>query len=235
MQALLAPLNKHILIAHHHAHLLLLHEIPMIPRQRLAILIVHELRQAHPVREHERADGVVVEQLRFAVQDVLDPGPVRGEVVCLFSVMRIYVSSSLRLSVIATAPLRGPSCVSLSAASTAHHLSKPRFRIKNQPPHLEQERLQSNPKTPKTPKTTNPLPQTKGNKIRTYKRISNRPIFHDDLPRHPCMPRVIVRHEILIRHPRLLLDHDRALDHLPEPHRCRGAGIARGEGRVELH
>ena len=48
------------------------------------------------------------------------------------------------------------------------------------------------------------------------------------------MPCVIIGHEILIRHPGFLLDHDRAFHDLAETGAC-GGGIAGGEGGVELH
>ena len=55
----------------------------MVLGQLLAILVVHELGQGLPIREHERADRVVVQQLRVAAQDVLDMPTVRREMVRL--------------------------------------------------------------------------------------------------------------------------------------------------------
>jgi len=69
---------------------------------------------------------------------------------------------------------------------------------------------------------------------KTHERIRNRTIPQHHLRRHPRMARVVVSHEILIRHPSLLLNHDRAFYDFAETG-CAGGGIASGEGGVELH
>ena len=86
LRCTLAPLaifDQHVLIANHHLHLAFIHEIAMVFRQIFAILVVHEFGKGLPIREHERADGVVVQQLRVPTQDVLHMPTVRGEMVRL--------------------------------------------------------------------------------------------------------------------------------------------------------
>lgn len=55
----------------------------MIRRQSLARRIKHEPREILVVSEDEGADGVVVEEGRFALEHVVEDCAVPGEAVCL--------------------------------------------------------------------------------------------------------------------------------------------------------
>lgn len=83
MLALLAVLDKHVFISNHHLHLAFIHEVLVVRGQVFAVLVVHELGKGLPVPKHKGADRIVVEQLCFAMKDVLDVFSVRGEVVRL--------------------------------------------------------------------------------------------------------------------------------------------------------
>ena len=54
----------------------------------------------------------------------------------------------------------------------------------------------------------------------------------DHVRGHLCVLVVVVFHKVLVRHAFLLLDQNRALDHLAEPS---GSRISRRETRIALH
>ena len=78
MLAFLAVLDKHVFIPNHHLHLAFIHEIIVVRGQVFAVLVVHELGQGLPVREYKGANGIIVEELSFTMQDVLYVLSVRG-------------------------------------------------------------------------------------------------------------------------------------------------------------